>query len=186
MTALLLGAAYALLAALLLSFNLHTRFQRTLKLGIIAVTSLFYIGTYLGVQSLRGWPIPAEPPEPFRLHWAIVEEPNKADGSEGQIYLLASQPEQAQPRPRLYALPFSYGLAESVEEALKQMEGGRTITARMAYKYKEEPEEEAENPVPIDPSGPSYAEPDPDLNVLYLRILPPPPTRLPPKQPQGG
>jgi len=184
MTALLLGAAYALLAALLLSFNLHTRFQRTLKYGVIALTSLFYIATFWGIQSLRGWPLAAEPPEPFRLHWAIVQEPDKASGEDGKIYLLASQPEQVQPRPRLYALPFSYGLAESVEEALQQMEGGRTVTARMAYKYKEEPEEEAANPVPTEPGGPSYAEQDPDLNVLYLRILPPPPNRLPPKQTQ--
>lgn len=186
MTALLLGAAYALLAALLLSFNLHTRFQRALKYGVIVLTSIFYIGTYWGIQALRGWALAAEPPEPFRLHWAIVQEPDKAGGLPGKIYLLASQPEQMPPRPRLYALPFSYGLAESVQQALGQMEGGRTVTARMAYKYKEAPSEEAANPVPTLPGGASYAEQDPDPSLLYLRILPPVPNRLPPKDPTGS
>ena len=186
MTALLLGAAYALLAALLLSFNLHTRFQRTLKYGVIVLTSLFYVGTYWGIQSLRGWALAAEPPQPFRLHWAIVQEPDKANGTPGKIYLLASQPTEEPPRPRLYALPFSYGLAESVEEARPQMEGGRTLTARMAYKYAEPPSEgEAANPVPYAPGGASYAEQEPDPGQIYLRILPPPPTRLPPKDPDG-
>jgi hypothetical protein len=43
--------------------------------------------------------------------------------------------------PRLHALPFSPELADAVEEALEQIEGGRPFEARLAYKEARPPEE---------------------------------------------
>ena len=45
---LLLGLAYAALAALLLSLNLETKYRREIKIGAIVFVTLLYIGTYQG------------------------------------------------------------------------------------------------------------------------------------------
>ena len=80
---LLLGLAYAVVAALLLSLNLQTKYRRGIKIAAILGVSLLYIGAYHGAQNLRGWAISAAPPNPFKLHWAVVEEPDKARGTKG-------------------------------------------------------------------------------------------------------
>ena len=69
---LLLGLAYAVVAALLLTLNLQTPYRREIKLTAILIVSLLYIGAYHGAQNLRGWAISAAPPNPFKLHWAVV------------------------------------------------------------------------------------------------------------------
>ena len=59
---LLLGLAYAALAALLLSLNLETKYRREIKIGAIVAVTLLYVGTYHGAQNLRGWALPMRRP----------------------------------------------------------------------------------------------------------------------------
>ena len=134
---LLLGLAYALVAALLLTLNLQTRYRREIKLAAIILVSLLYIGAYHGAQNLRGCAISVAPPNPFKLHWAVVEEPDKARGTAGAIYILGqrlSARGMTLGEPRLYRLPFSPELAEQVDDALNQKEDGRDLEARLSYK----------------------------------------------------
>ena len=89
--------------------------------------TLLYVGTYHGAQNLRGWAIADAPPNPFKLHWAVVEEPDKAAGTDGAIYILAQKLNSRNitvGKPRLYQLPFSPELAEQVDEALKRKKTG--------------------------------------------------------------
>ena len=134
---LLLGLAYAAVAALLLSLNLQTKYRREIKLAAIIAVSLLYIGAYHGTQNLRGWAISATPPNPFKLHWAVVEEPDKVNGAQGAIYILGqslSARGVTIGEPRLFRLPFSPELAEQVDDALSKKEDGRDLEARLSYK----------------------------------------------------
>ncbi len=134
---LLLGVAYAVLAALLLSLNLETKYRREVKIAAIIGVSLLYVATYHGAQNLRGWAIAEAPPNPFKLHWAVVEEPDKARGTEGAIFILGQKLSSrgvAVGAPRLYELPFTPELAEQIDEALTKKEDGKDLEARLSYK----------------------------------------------------
>ena len=178
-----LGIAYAALAALVLSLNLSSQWRREIKIGIIILMSALYFAAYWGGQNLRGWAIAMPPPNPFKLHWAIVEEPDKARDTKGAIYILAQQlsPQGALlSKPRLYRLPFSPQLAEQIETALKASADGKPIEATLSYKAKKP--ETAEALAKRDKEGqnsrPDSAA-DADRLTLDFRELPPPP--LPPK-----
>lgn len=132
-----LGLAYAVLAALLLTLNLQTKYRREIKIAAIIGVTLLYIGAYHGAQNLRGWAISDAPPNPFKLHWAVVDEPDKTRGTAGAIYILAQKLSArgvATGQPRLYRLPFSPELAEQVDEALAKKEDGRHLEATLSYK----------------------------------------------------
>lgn len=141
---LLLGIAYAVVAALLLNLNLASPWRREIKIAAIFLVTALYVGAYIGAQNLRGWAIAEAPENPFKLHWAVIDEPDKVNGTAGRIYILA-QPMDAggalRGAPRLHALPFSPELADAVEEALEQIEGGKPFEARLAYKQASPPEE---------------------------------------------
>lgn len=134
---LILGISYALLAALLLSLNLASPWRREIKTAAIILVSLFYLGAYHGAQNLRGWATSDTPPNPFQLHYAVVDEPDKAAGTKGAIYLLAQKIDgrgQATGQPRLYKMPFSPELAEEIDEAMAQKETGKSLEASLSYK----------------------------------------------------
>jgi hypothetical protein len=140
---LLLGIAYAVVAALLLNLNLASPWRREIKIAAIFLVTALYVGAYIGAQNLRGWAIAEAPENPFKLHWAVIDEPDKVNGTAGRIYILA-QPMAAggavRGAPRLHGLPFSPELADAVEEALEQIEGGQPFEARLAYKKAEPPD----------------------------------------------
>ena len=138
---LILGLSYAAIAALLLNLNLPNtfpkRYSRAIKISAIIVVSLLYAGTYHGSQNLRGWAIQKAPPNPFKLHWAIVEEPDKIKRTDGAIYILGqAMRANGSPTgsPRLYELPFTPELAEEIDEALSKKEDGKPLEARLSYK----------------------------------------------------
>ena len=143
-TPILLGIAYAVVAALLLNLNLASPWGRGIKLAAIFIVTALYVAAYIGAQNLRGWAIAEPPANPFKLHWAVIEEPDKVNGIPGRIYILA-QPMGAggalRGSPRLHGLPFSVELADALEEALEQVEDGKPFEARLAYKKARPPEE---------------------------------------------
>ncbi len=185
MVIILLSLAYALLAALLLSLNLQTKWRYEIKLTVIIGVSLFYAVSFWSINHLRGWPIDARPPNPFKLHWAVVEDPDKLRGTKGRIYILGqalSSYGALIGTPRLYEIPYSPDVAQAVEEARHAIEGGRPLEARLnIYDYKE-PEDEAELPDQTRRQSGVDALPDAEgeKNLrLEFRELPPP--ALPPK-----
>jgi hypothetical protein len=59
-----LVAAYVLVAVLLLSVNLYSRWSWQVKAATVIVVSLFYVNTYFSFPALLGWPISASLPPP--------------------------------------------------------------------------------------------------------------------------
>ena len=141
---LLLGIAYAVVAALLLNLNLASPWRREIKLAAIFLVTALYVGAYHWRTEPARLGNCRTPANPFKLHWAVIEEPDKVNGTPGRIYILA-QPMGAggalRGSPRLHGLPFSPELADAVEEALEQVEGGKPFEARLAYKKARPPEE---------------------------------------------
>ena len=138
-----IAIAYTALAGLVLTLNLATPFRREIKISAIVLISILYVVTYRGLSDVQGWAIEQAPPNPFKLHWAIIEEPNKVSGADGTIYILAQALHKTgafRSKPRLYALPYSDALAQQIEDAKEQVEDGKLIEANLAYKYAKKPE----------------------------------------------
>ncbi|MEE2778434.1 MAG: hypothetical protein VYE73_16910 [Acidobacteriota bacterium] len=146
---LLLAVAYAALAALLLNLGLASRWPLTVKLGAVVVVSVLYVGTYLGLRSMEGWPTTDVLPEHFRLYWVAVDEPVKQTGQEGAIYFwvreLDSNGEPVGP-PRAHTVSWDEATAQEVHEAREALEAGRPVdgTFRLGFRDAAEPLFEAE------------------------------------------
>ena len=119
-------AAYILIALLLLSLNLYSKWSWQVKAGAIVITTLFYIVTYISFAPLLGWPTEDSPPNNFRLIAAHVQQPNKITGDEGAIYLWLAHIEDLSTNspPRAYELPYSNGLYEKIVVANAKLNKG--------------------------------------------------------------
>jgi hypothetical protein len=105
-----LVASYVALAVLLLSLNLRSGWRWPIKAAAIGVTAGFFVVAFLAVLGLLGWPTDAAPPDRFRLHAALVREPDRAGRSAGAIYLwLSPRGEDGEilASPRASAMPDS-------------------------------------------------------------------------------
>jgi len=121
---------YVLLGVLLLSLNLRSRWSWWIKVGAILLTSSAYYLTYHSVNELKGWPVPDPLPERFSVHWVQVDEPDKATGEEGRIYIwLRHLDDLEQPvgKPRVHEILFDNALAQRTQEVLTSLMDGRQI-----------------------------------------------------------
>ncbi|MBG72389.1 MAG: hypothetical protein CMQ50_05780 [Gammaproteobacteria bacterium] len=134
-TAIVLALAYAVTAALLLNLNLATRLARWIKFTAVVGVSTLYIVTWHGLSDLLGWATREPMPVDFRLHWVVIEEPDKAAGAEGKIYFWIRELDEAglaEGAPRAYQVPWDEETAEAAEEALEELEGGQLLNGRMS------------------------------------------------------
>ena len=125
-----LVAAWLVLAVLLLSLNLRSGWRWPVKAVAIALTSAFAIAGFLAVQAMLGWPTEAPPPARFRLHAALVHEPDRRVDAAGAIYLWVSPEDQnGRPNgpPRAYALPYSRALHEAAARAQQRLQTGERV-----------------------------------------------------------
>ena len=109
-------ASFILLALLLLSLNLYSKWAWPIKAGMIAITSFFYIVCYLSFPPLLGWPTDQVLPKQFRVLAAEVQQPDKITGAEGKIYLWLMEIKNmsSTSEPRAYALTYSEGLHDKI------------------------------------------------------------------------
>jgi len=130
-----LAIAYAVMGALLLYLLVATRRSVSFKIFTVVLISGLYVGTYLGLKELQGWPVNEPLPERFRLHWAMINEPDKAQDAQGTIYLWiqTSAPNgKLIDEPRAYHLPYDQRMAEKVENALRHIDDGKTVEGQFA------------------------------------------------------
>jgi hypothetical protein len=122
----MLGLAYAFLAALLLLVLVYGRLQWTLKLGLIVISGVFYWFSYQGWQDSQGWPTQADLPKRFLFHAVVVEEPNKKEGIEGRLFVWGSDLSSGKPSdtPRAYVLPYGKDLHIKLDAAQREMRNG--------------------------------------------------------------
>ena len=114
---------FILLAVLLLSINLYSKWPWYVKAGTIILTSIFYVITYVSFPPILGWPTEQDPPARFRLISAYVEQPNKMTGDEGGIYLWLSEIDDLSetPEPRAYKFPYSDPFHEKILKAQSKL-----------------------------------------------------------------
>ena len=177
-----LAVGYAAVAALLLSLNLASSWSAPVKAGAIALVSVLYGVTWLGLEAREGWPTEAGPPERFRLQWAAIDEPDPAGEGEGRIYLWVRAFDQADAPPRAHALPFDPETADAAREALALLEKGQPVEGRMTMRPLD-PNDARPRPDPDETESPASGPRD--APRFEFRALPPP--DLPPKPaPRGG
>lgn len=119
-------AAYILLAVLLLSINLYSKWSWQVKAITIVITSTFYIISYLSFPPLLGWPTDQHLPSHFRLLSTEVHQPDKLTGDDGSIFLWVKEIEDitTQVLPRAYILPYSNLLHEKIISAQSKIDHG--------------------------------------------------------------
>jgi hypothetical protein len=122
------GLSYVVVAVLLLSLNLASRWHWGVNAAAIAVTSVFFGVSYASIVGLIGWPSQARVPERFQLDWGTVVEPDKVNGSPGSIYLwVEALDENNVPAgtPRAFRVPYSRDLADRIGHAKERIEQGK-------------------------------------------------------------
>ncbi len=119
-------AAYIVLAVLLLSINLYSKWSWQVKAMTIFITSAFYVISYFSFPPLLGWPTEQTLPSHFRLLSSEVHQPDKLRGTEGAVYLWLKEVEDITTYvlPRAYVLPYSNLLHERIISAQSKIDLG--------------------------------------------------------------
>lgn len=119
--------AYVLIAVLLLSMSLTSRWMWWIKAGTIVVTTGFFLQSFVAITGIIGWPSNSSLPPAFKLHWGTIVEPNQFMGEEGAIYLWVEELDEnniPMGVPRSFEMPYSDELAEKVDRATKNIQDG--------------------------------------------------------------
>ncbi len=124
----ILVVAYLLPLVLLTLLLLRCPLSQPARVALLLALPLFYIGHYLGLETLPGWPVPAPPPDGFVLLGERIEQPDKASGNPGRIELWALPP--GSERSRLYELPYSRDLHEELVKARQRSSDGHPQQGR--------------------------------------------------------
>lgn len=120
-------ASYVVIAVLLLSLNLASRWHWSIKATAIATTTAFFGISYVSIVGLIGWPSEARIPEHFQLHWATVVEPDKLNGLPGSIFLWVEaldKDDMPAGIPRAFRVRYSRELADRIVRAKERIEKG--------------------------------------------------------------
>src|ERR1700751_5077457 len=186
-------ASYVLIAVLLLSLNLASRWHWGTKAAAIVITTGFFGVSYRSTTGLIGWPSEARVPEHFQLHWATVVEPDKLNDLPGSIYLWIGGLDENNTlagTPRAFRLRYSRELADRIGHAKERIEQGadQLGTARDLEMPKGEPDQNPPRPGPPPPPDEPSSTGDPTAFIQHMpsiqfEDIPPP--ALPPKQPLG-
>ena len=184
-------ASYIVIAVLLLSLNLASRWQWGIKAAAILITTAFFGVSYVSITDLIGWPAEARMPDHFQLHWATIVEPDKLNGLPGSIFLWVealNQDNLPAGTPRAFRIPYSRELADRIGRAKERIEQGadQAGTARDLDVAEGEPDEDRR----LAGAPPRQGEPgstgDPAAFIQHMPSIEfedMPPPALPPKQP---
>jgi hypothetical protein len=184
-------ASYIVIAVLLLSLNLASRWHWGIKASAILITTAFFGVSYVSITDLIGWPAEARMPDHFQLHWATIVEPDKLNGLPGSIFLWVEALDQDNlpaGTPRAFRVPYSRDLADRIGRAKERIEQGadQAGTARDLDVAEGEPDEDRR----LAGAPPRQGEPgstgDPAAFIQHMPAIEfedMPPAALPPKQP---
>jgi hypothetical protein len=187
--------AYAALAVLLLSLNIASLWRWPIKAGAIVVTSGLFVGTYLAINALIGWPSPERLPERAIFLASRIVEPDKFTGDPGVIFVwLQGIDDKNLPvgEPRAYKVAYERTVAKDVVEAQRMRGQGRDVVGNFDYS-PEKPDELGPQNLPVVGQKPQSADADDarggaggmftlsqDLHAVFVEM---PPLPLPDKAP---
>ena len=140
-------AVYIVIAVLLLSMNLGSRWRWWIKGGSIVLTGVFIISSYFAISSLLGWPSSANPPERFSVVSTHIVEPNEFNDDPGAIYLWLEELDIDNVivgEPRSYRLPYVEPLADSVEDAQELLDDGEQVQGEFQESEEDTSAQESE------------------------------------------
>jgi hypothetical protein len=129
-----LGAAYVVVAVLLLSLNLTSLWRWWIKASAIIVTTAFFGISVQAINGLTGWPTTQKLPARFNVLWTAIVEPDKKTNNPGWIYLWAAELDANNvpaTRPRSYQLPYSDSLMRKITQAQEKRERGVDVMGRV-------------------------------------------------------
>ena len=126
-------AAYVLIALLVLVALRQQGLPPGVKLGLAAVTCLFYFVTWFGIEKLLGQPSPSPLPSEFRVIWIHIDEP-EGDKKGGIYYWLRSLDSAGMPigPPRAHERPYSIPEAIAAEAANQKLQEGELLNGRQS------------------------------------------------------
>jgi len=127
LTLIAISAAYVVLAVVVLSMGLTSRFAWWVKASAIVVSSAFFVEVFFASKSLLGWPASGALPPKFQLLWTRVVEPDLKAGHRGAIYLWVEEIDAnnvPSGLPRSYRLPYSVKLADRTLKARDEIMAG--------------------------------------------------------------
>ncbi len=194
--------AYVLMAILLLSLNLTSRWRWWIKGGAIIVTTAFFAGTYMAVTAMLGWPAYSGFPTRFSLLHSKVIEPDKFTGTTGQIFVWVEELDEnniPMVRPRALQLPYSDTLAAQLTEAQDRLDSGQGVMGEMQGEPSDEDEREQaenenqrdlqlqqqqQNQRDADAGAPADAQPFLEIDPMRFAFTELPPPIMPDKGPQ--
>jgi hypothetical protein len=122
-----ISVAYVVMAVLLLSMGLTSRFRWGIKAVVIVVTSVFFIESFFATRSLLGWPGSGQLPHRFQLLWTRVVEPDPKISDPGAIYLWVEELDEnnvPSGTPRSFKLKYSPPLADRSNKARDEIMAG--------------------------------------------------------------
>lgn len=166
-------AAYAMIALLLLSMNIASRWRWWIKGGAIVLTGAFFIGSYFAIASLLGWSTQARVPNNFSLIATRVVEPDPFTGDLGAIYLwIEEMNENNVPngRPRSYRIAYTPELADTVEQAQDMLNGGEAVEGvveEVENQREADAAEDGANPGDAANRRTSSSYPPIDFNLIF-------------------
>ncbi|MBU0654082.1 MAG: hypothetical protein KJ914_03005 [Gammaproteobacteria bacterium] len=122
----LLVLAYIFLLAMLVLVITHGRLHWLFKLGLVALAGGFYLISYQGWKQVQGWPSRVELPDKFLLHASVIEEPDQEKGTQGRIFVWASNLQGSKPadEPRAYEIAYEREVHSALEDALRNQRNG--------------------------------------------------------------
>jgi len=123
-------AVYALLAVLLLSLNITSLWRWWVKAGAIVITAIAFVGSYVAIMGLVGWPSTSTMPDRFQLLATNVLEPDRKTGAEGAVYMWVQEINEDHlpvAPPRAYQVAYSTSLAEDIQAAQEHINAGDQI-----------------------------------------------------------
>lgn len=133
----------ALLAVMLGSAARRPRWQ---IIVILCALPFFYVGHYVLLERLPGWPSQSPLPDSFRLLGFQVDEPDRRKDSAGQILLWVQS--QGNQQPRVHALPYSKTVHQRLVKA-----GARLAQGHRQQGRRTTPSSEAAGASPVAPEG---------------------------------
>lgn len=117
-------ATLATVVLLLAGIGIRTHLDWRLKAVVIVATAAVLVGCYLSLLDLLGWPTPFHPGDrDWVLIHAVVSEPDRRGGDEGDIFLWV-RADSDPGAPRALQFPYRRDLHESVVAALRRQAGG--------------------------------------------------------------